>query len=206
MPDSIADQAFYGTVFGRVFEVWVHLHPPTHHNSSPVGLKSDLPLNIIIYMFLSPPYWNQIAFIWKSCACLCLSPSPASSHWIYCIFYLCVKYFLQHAETWTSLTHGGHILKLDLFTKILLYLKQPFQTEFQTIRAIRSHHILSQHTDCLLCRDGANDGGFSLSGLVIYELNRYTSAALFLASAVEALHVVFFFCFVSSRLTALCTP
>lgn len=33
MPDSGADQAFYGTVFARVFEVWVHLWPLARHNS-----------------------------------------------------------------------------------------------------------------------------------------------------------------------------
>lgn len=45
MPDSIADQAFYCTVSGRAFEVWVHLRPLTRHNSTPVGLKYDLPSN-----------------------------------------------------------------------------------------------------------------------------------------------------------------
>lgn len=45
MPDRVADQAFYCTVSGRVFEVWVHLRALTRHNSASVGLKSDLPSN-----------------------------------------------------------------------------------------------------------------------------------------------------------------
>lgn len=70
MPDSIADQAFYGTVSGRVFEVWVHLRPFNgRHNSTAAGLKSDLPFDVQAFVSFcagevnSLPVWADLQLI-----------------------------------------------------------------------------------------------------------------------------------------------